>query len=269
MSLKAVIRKRAKLFLYGKCPGLAGSFQYFGTKVFFPPNDYIFKEACRQGIYEQDTLRAIQSFARPDTTIIDVGGNIGLLSASVLSTCPACSVISFEPSPVVLPFLRKTVANSPHASRWRLFDCALSDKEGTASFSSPPAALSAFGGLKNTGRVHGGEVVEVSLRTLDGVWAENGKPCVSVLKIDTEGHELPVLLGAELCIASCRPAIVMEWNRVNLAASNCDPASLMHWAGAHDYDVLTLTGGNPVLTANALTVMLSVLNHENFILLPR
>jgi hypothetical protein len=89
------------------------------------------------------------------------------------------------------------------------------------------------------------------------------------LKIDTEGHELPVLLGAEACVASSRPAIVMEWNRVNLAASECDPTSLIRWADAHDYEVYTLLGGTPVLSANAMTVMLSALNHENFILLSR
>ena len=265
----AALRTQAKLFLYGRCPGLAGSFPYFGTRVFFPPNDYIFKEACRQGIYERDTLRALHVFARAGTTIFDVGASIGLISASILATCPSCSVIACEPSPEVLPFLKKTVARSPHATRWKLLDCALSDREGTATFSAPPEGLSAFGGLTNTGRVEGGEVVEVELRTLDNVWVAAGCPPVSVLKIDTEGHELPVLRGAEACIASTRPAIVTEWNRVNLAASGCDPASLTQWADAHAYEVFTLPGGTPVLSAAAMTVMLSVLDHESFILLPR
>jgi FkbM family methyltransferase len=263
------IRKALKKWVYNSCPGYAGVFPYFGTMIYFPKNDCLFLKTCDEGIYEHDTLRALQSFAKPDTTIFDVGGNIGLLSASIVATCPSCSVNSFEPSPAVLPYLRKTVARSPHVARWKIFDCALSDKEGTASFSAPPASLSAFGGLKNTGRVAGGEVVEVRLRTLDNVWTETGKPQVSVLKIDTEGHELPVLLGAETCIASTRPAIVMEWNRVNLAASECDPTSLMRWADAHAYEVFTLMGGTPVLSGNAMTVMLSALNHENFILLPR
>ena len=161
------------------------------------------------------------------------------------------------------------MSGSPHSVRWRLYECALSDMEGTASFSAPPTDLSAFGGLNNTGRVAGGEVVEVQLRTLDGVWTELGHPQVSVLKIDTEGHELPVLAGAEKCISTTRPAIVTEWNRVNLSASSCDPTSLMRWAEAHDYEVFTLLGGTPVLSANALNVMLFALNHENFILLPR
>jgi FkbM family methyltransferase len=269
MSLKSTLRTQAKLLLYGRLPGFAGSFPYFGTRVFFPPNDYIFKEACRQGIYEQDTLHALQAFAKPGTTVFDVGANIGLLSASLVSTCPSCIVCSFEPSPAILPFLRKTVSLSLHSARWKLYECALSDVEGSASFSAPPADLSAFGGLKNTGRVTVGEVVEVQLRTLDNVWSEIGRPQVSVLKIDTEGHELPVLAGAEQCICTTRPAIVTEWNRVNLSASSCDPTSLMRWADAHDYEVFTLLGGTPVLSANALKVMLFALNHENFILLPR
>ncbi|MFZ4593887.1 MAG: FkbM family methyltransferase [Verrucomicrobiaceae bacterium] len=269
MSLKANIRKIAKQWLYGNCPGFAGSFPYFGTKVYFPKGDYIFKEACRQGIYEQDTLYAIMAFAKPGCTVLDVGANIGLLSASVLESCEGTSVASFEPSPSVLPFLRKTVAQSPHASRWQLFDCALSDREGKATFSSPPCAMSAFGGLKNTGRVGGGTTVEVSLRTIDNVWTDLGRPQICVLKCDTEGHELPVLMGSTSCIAATRPAIVLEWNRVNLAASNCDPAELMRWAKGNEYEVFTLVGGIPVLSLNGLSVMVSALNHENFVLLPR
>lgn len=268
MSLKSTLRTQLKILLYGRL-GLGGSFPYFGTRIFFPPNDYIFKEACRQGIYEQETLRALQACAKPGTTILDVGGNIGLLSASLVSTCPSCLVYSFEPSPVILPFLRKTIANSPYSERWKLYDCALSNKEGVASFSAPPNELSAFGGLQDTGRVSVGDVVEVQLRTLDTVWEEIGRPLVSVLKIDTEGHELPVLAGAEQCIGTTRPAIVTEWNHVNLSASSCDPTSLMRWADTHDYELFTLLGGTPVLSANALKVMLFTLNHENFILLPR
>lgn len=267
--MKSTIRKAAKRLLYDKCPGFAGRFPYFGTRVYFPKGDYIFKEACRHGIYEQDTLNAIRAFATSGTAIFDVGANIGLLSASVLESCKDCTVVSFEPSPSVLPFLRKTVAQSPHTSRWRLFDCALSDHEGRATFSSPPDAMSAFGGLKNTGRVAGGTTVEVHLRTLDSVWKELGAPRVSVLKCDTEGHELPVLLGSNSCIASCRPAIVMEWNRVNLAASGCDPAELVRWATSNDYEIFTLAGGIPVSTVNGLSVMVSAMNHENFMLLSR
>lgn len=263
------LRKACKKWIYNSCPGYAGVFPYFGTKIYFPKNDCLFLKTCEEGIYEQETLLAIQAFARPDTTVIDVGANIGLLSASILESCKTSPVISFEPSPSVLRFLSRTRKNSPHADRWRIVECALSDHEGTASFSAPPAALSAFGGLKNTGRVQGSEVVEVMLRTLDKVWLEVGKPPVSVIKLDTEGHELPVLLGAESCIASSRPAIVMEWNRVNLAASGCDPSSLMHWASSHEYEVYTLLGGTPVMSSNSMKVMLSVLNHENFILLPR
>lgn len=269
MSLTGMIRKKAKLLLYDRCPGFAGSFPYFNSKVFFPKGDYTFKEACRQGIYERDTLYALQAFAKPDTTVFDVGANIGLISASVLETCRMCSVVSFEPSPTLLPFLRKTVGSSRHSDRWKMIESALSDHEGKACFSAPPVEFSAFGGLTDTKRISGAHTVEVSLRTLDSVWDELGRPKVSVVKCDTEGHELPVLVGARACISTCRPAIVLEWNRLNLAAAKCDPSALVNWANTNDYDIFTLVGGIPVEGVNGLTVMLSVLNHENFILLPR
>ena len=42
-----VLRQRLKYWLYGSCPGIAGSFNYFGTRVRFPKGSLGFRAACR------------------------------------------------------------------------------------------------------------------------------------------------------------------------------------------------------------------------------
>src|ERR1041384_3306601 len=119
-----MFRKIIKKFLYGRCPGFAGSFPYFGVKVFFPPRSLSFYAACEQGIFEHANVRVLEHFVRPDTVVFDVGANIGLMAIPLLQHCSSCKVISFEPSPNVLGSLRKTVQGSPFGDRWRLIEKA-------------------------------------------------------------------------------------------------------------------------------------------------
>src|SRR5690242_4653731 len=67
------LRKSIKHWLYGSCPGMAGAFPYFGTRVYFPKKSLSFTAACAQGVFEYDNLRILQSLVRPDSTYFDIG----------------------------------------------------------------------------------------------------------------------------------------------------------------------------------------------------
>src|SRR5262245_6390768 len=105
MTIKRVIKR----WLYGSCPGFRGSFPYFGTRLFFQKNSWSFRAACEQGIFEAHNLRVLISQAREGTCVFDIGANIGLMAAPVLSMMPGVRVISFEPSPNTVPQLRRTI----------------------------------------------------------------------------------------------------------------------------------------------------------------
>jgi hypothetical protein len=89
------LRQTIKYWLYGRCPGFAGSFPYFGTRVYFPPGSKSFLAACEQGIFEADNVRLLQGLVRPGSYFFDVGTNIGLMSAPVLHTAPDVRIVSF------------------------------------------------------------------------------------------------------------------------------------------------------------------------------
>src|SRR4051812_33461768 len=101
------VRSFAKQVLFGAVPFVRGRFSYFGHPVFFPLGSHIFKRACREGIYEQETLDLLLALVRPQSTYLDVGANIGLLSIPVLVSHPNVNVVSIEASPETLTCLRK------------------------------------------------------------------------------------------------------------------------------------------------------------------
>lgn len=261
------LRKVAKRWLFGSCPGLAGSFRYFGTRVFFPRHSLIFQRACCEGIFEARLLRLIFSLSPPHTTYLDIGANIGLMSVPVLATLPDVSVLSIEPSPANLPWLEKTLQSSAFRARWGLVRKAASDHCGHEEFFSCSPSGGALDGLKDTGRGKEPVKVVVETTTVDQVWNEQGKPTVSCIKIDVEGAELSVLQGAWQCLTTHRPAIVLEWNAVNLSAYGCPPEALLGFARNNGYDVFGITPFCAI-TSPAL-LRLAMGTGENFLLLPK
>src|SRR5262245_16777022 len=127
-------RRAVKQWLYGTCPGFAGSFPYFGSRIYFPKGSYSFQAACQQGVFEADNVQLIQELVRSKTWFFDVGANIGLMSAPVLHHISTARVLSFEPSPNVVGTLRRTITCSPYADRWTIVPKAVGDKIGRIAF---------------------------------------------------------------------------------------------------------------------------------------
>ena len=67
------LRQRLKRWLYGSCPGLAGSVPYYGARVYFPKGSQIFDMLCAQGIYEGENINVINALIRPGSTYFDIG----------------------------------------------------------------------------------------------------------------------------------------------------------------------------------------------------
>ncbi len=260
------IRKTIKKWLYGKCPGFAGSFPYLGTRVFFPKDSLIFHLACEEGIFEIENIGIISRLIAPNTVYFDVGANIGLMAIPILRYCPSCTVVSMEPSPNTIQFLAKTAKKSNYGSRWHIIEKAAGSSVGNIEFHICAAELGALDGLKDTKRAGETNKVSVEITTLDAEWEEMGRPSVSVIKIDVEGAELQVLEGALICIKCERPYIVMEWNRVNLQAYQYPLESLLKFADSIDYQVFSLPYG--IHVGNATELEVQMLKTESFLLAP-
>jgi FkbM family methyltransferase len=258
-------RQRLKHWLYGYCPGFAGTFPYFAKRVHFPKGSLSFKAACEQGIFEADNVRLLQALTRPETCMFDVGTNIGLMAIPVLQAQPQSRVISFEPSPNVLDSLRRTVAGSDYQNRWTLIEKAVGAESGKVAFSLSDQANSLFDGIRPTDRVASIRQIEVELTTLDDTWRALGSPKVSVIKIDVEGGELDVLLGARECLKQERPSVLVEWNRQNLTAYSCAPELLITFVKEASYKILSVPSLAEVGCKTVLAAHMAFT--ENFLLI--
>ena len=261
------IRSRLKHLAYGARPFYRGTFPYFAHAVYFPLGSHLFMRVCQDGIYEKDTVKLVSSLIKPDTTYLDVGANIGLLSIPVLVERPEARVISIEASPDTLRHLERTHAASRHRERWMIVGCAIGKARGSATFYASRPENGAFDGLKDTGRGGGKQTVTVEVRPLDEIWQEAGSPKVSVVKIDVEGAETDVIAGAPALIARERPVLVIEWSKLNLPAYGVEPAQLFnlcHEIGyrAYAYPSLCEVANVPILHA-------AMAQTDTFVLVPK
>jgi FkbM family methyltransferase len=242
-------------------------FPYFGENLHFPPDSYVFTKACEEGIYEHAYLALLQFSIRPNTWYFDVGANIGLMSAPLLSTEVSLNVVSIEASPTTSSCITRSAAESINRARWHVVAKAVGEKSGRLSFHANPSAGGAFDGLEDTGRIAGGSKVEVEVTTLDQIWTDCGRPEISAVKIDVEGAEPQVLMGARSCLAQTRPVILVECNAINLAAYGHDFGTILIIADELKYDVVSIPAFCPVTNATAFRYQSRV--NENFLLMPR
>ena len=170
-----------------------------------------------QEIFEdEEYLRHGITLADGDT-VFDVGANIGLFTLFVHTKCRA-RVFSFEPSPPTFDALRTNV--ELHGIDARPYQCAVSDRAGSAQFTFYPK-VSASSGLYadaaqdagvtrafigNQGELgrYADELLEgrfesvtytCQLRTLSDVIREQGVERIDLLKVDVEKSEQDVLRG--------------------------------------------------------------------------
>jgi FkbM family methyltransferase len=261
------LRAEFKHFLHNHVPGFRGWFPYFGSRLFFPPGSESFRIICHQGIFEHDNLRIAAAAARPASVIYDVGANIGQMAAPLLFLRSDVSIVSFEPSPSSVNWLRMSVEHSPFKERWTLVEKAVGRAEGDIDFHIAPTGMSLYEGTVHTNRKAKSRTVSVPLTTLDAVWTASGRPDVSFIKIDTEGGEGDVLDGAAEVITQCRPSILIEWNAENLRARGISPSALLTIADRYGLRVLTAPS-LAVIEDDAL-IPVAMNFTETFLLVPR
>lgn len=163
-------------------------------------------------------------------TILDVGANVGQSITFFRRIFSKSVIYAFEPHPGCYSLLRRKFQENVH-----LFDFAISDSDKTVSFFispmsetsslSLPAIDSKWFKLKN--RILGltqddsYEEVQVNSRSLDSFLHEHHLANIDLLKIDVEGAEYLVLLGAKNALGKGRiKAIQLEIHHDDLRKSD-------------------------------------------------
>jgi FkbM family methyltransferase len=155
---------------------------------------------------DQTHFHAYRRFARPGTCAIDVGANLGI-HALVLAGCvgDGGKVYAFEPVPSICAKMKENLKLNG-VTNVDLHEGALGSSRGEVVFDANAADFNI-----GKGRVNPHGDITVPITTIDCQLGELTLP-VSMVKIDTEGHELEVLKGAAGLLEKHRPTILMEFN---------------------------------------------------------
>jgi FkbM family methyltransferase len=138
------------------------------------------------------------SYIKKNDKIIDVGANIGTITLTcAMKTGPNGTVYSIEPNPVVFKYLQSNIKLN-QLKNIRTYNNAIGDKKGTVTFS----VIHSDGQSKIVEKefvddpiVQQGKKIEVPIRSIDDLELKESK--FSLMKIDVEGYEKFVILGAK------------------------------------------------------------------------
>jgi FkbM family methyltransferase len=184
------------------------------------------------GLHEVRDMAFVLHLLRTDDHFLDVGANVG--SYTVLAGGAAgAHVTAVEPIPETFAHLELNLALNGLAGRVRACQCGLSDVSGALRFTKD---LDCVNHILAQGEYL--PAIEVPVRTLDDLV---GSDIPVLIKIDVEGHERSVLLGASRTLAEPRLlAVVMETNGsgARYGISDAELVSLMqgHGFSAYGYD---------------------------------
>lgn len=137
----------------------------------------------------------------PDLSLaFDVGANFGQTVVKLRKVFPSAKIVSFEPIPATFPKLLATAGDDPNV------ECVMSavgDFEGEAQITTTGQ------GTLHTHLQPEAPTVTVKVLTVDGFCAARGIQHIDLLKIDTEGFEMPVLRGAKRMLESGAVSMVL------------------------------------------------------------
>ncbi|MHC4575295.1 MAG: FkbM family methyltransferase [Planctomycetota bacterium] len=150
-----------------------------------------------------------------DAVIFDVGANFGAMSLQYAKLVPFGRVYSFEPTFYAFSKLKKNLELNPDLAKR-----VVAVQSFVSSRSSGETGIKAYASWKVGGategtkhRVHGGILKSadgIGAISLDDFCEENEIQRLDFIKIDTDGHELEVLKGAQKVIGKFRPTIIFE-----------------------------------------------------------
>lgn len=181
--------------------------------------------------------------------VIDVGANVGNYTGNIFKVNPSSVVYAFEPHPTTYSKL----TDNMHKLSNKFF------KSYNVGVGQEKGVLELFDYVGKSGSehaslykdvitdLHQGEVesLKVEIVALDEFFVKESIQAVDLLKIDTEGNEYKVLLGASSLLKGKKiRAIHIEFNEMNIVSG----VTFKHfWDLLSDYNLYRLLPGGKLL----------------------
>ena len=156
--------------------------------------------------YNQQTFQIMKSVINVHSNCIDIGCHKGRFFDKMIALAPAGTHWGFEPLPNLYEQLKIRYLNPKHV----VLPYALSDTEGQSIFKYVKNSPGYSGFRKRSYHIPFPEIVDIQVTKVKLDTVIDSKTKIDFIKIDVEGAELEVLVGAEKTINRNKPFILFE-----------------------------------------------------------
>jgi len=167
-------------------------------------------DCIRRGYkWEEHNHEIIDKYVKKDFICVEVGSHLGSLSLKLSKSCKY--LYCFEPLKESFELLKLNLKNN-NCNNVYLYNLALSNENKKSNIDFISTNNPGGAGLFYNSKIVNSDIISVSdnypveLITLDSLNIEK----IDYLKIDVEGYEENVILGAYETIKRCNPFIIME-----------------------------------------------------------
>ena len=155
------------------------------------------------GLLEYNEMSFLLNFLRPSDLFVDIGANVGAYTILASAEIKA-KTIAIEPVPSTFENLTANVLINQIQNKVETLNIGLSRKKGTLEFTKSHDTVN------HVAKDHEKDKINVDVDTLDSI-VKDKYP--SLIKIDVEGFETEVILGAENILNHEQlKAIIIELN---------------------------------------------------------
>lgn len=175
----------------------------------WPANDhYIGRALDLYGEYSESEVELLRRVLKPGDIVVEAGANVGGLTIPMADLVgPRGTVFAFEPQSFYYRHLERNADRffeDRMANTVIQINAALGHKSGTLTMRAVEEEKIHAPGWPSTG-----PEFEVRGATIDGL----GLNSCALIKIDVDGPEHEILLGAERTIDRCRPLLYVEYDK--------------------------------------------------------
>lgn len=190
-----------------------------GFEMTVNPSDLIGRHIYLKGDFDSSVVQILCDFAHPGDRLLDIGANIGYVSATFLHRVSNSSVVAVEPQPAVLSLLERNLIRFGR-ERFSLVPCALSDKDGEMAFQTDSRNSGA-------GRISEEGPSKVGVRSADNLFRSGAFEGCTLVKVDVEGHEEQVFRSCSSAFSALKPRVIVFEEHGTKAAPDCAIGSLL------------------------------------------
>ena len=194
---------------------------------------------------------------KPGMTCIDIGGHSGDTAIPMMTQCRS-TVLTVEPNPTILPYLKFNCSVNTHLGRFVVATEAVTNQNADGLTFKDHQNGMCNGGLvgetwdaETTAKVQGmsGASITVSGMTLetmlDKYLTAEEIANIGFIKTDTEGHDIEIIRNIRDILVKYKPVLFTEWFAQYSAADTAELFKVISEAGYVAFNPETMEEADP------------------------